>query len=339
MKGGEIHIAVTAQMQAFEKSMQEVEQRARGVGGKFADNFAAGAESMMGKLTKMFAGPMIFAGIADGIADLLKNGGSVQQKVEAFLDGIPLLGSFTRLGKELEKTLSGERLDVMQSQVQYEEQALADAAFQNALAAEKKLLAERDSLQAQRESLELRKIADPLQRAEVEYAREVAKLEEQTARMVEQSEAGLVDNVEFNAFLKVQNEKKKILDLEHREKLDKIDLENIRAMEQAMELGEKIRKENAKTEEERFEESKKNSEKLVDAYSKQMDEIQKQMKPLEDAVREVGRATTSSSTALGSFTISSYTDAEKKKIDSESLKELKRLRQSMENVGASGGFR
>ena len=63
-----------------------------------------------------------------------------------------------------------------------------------------------------------------------------------------------------------------------REKLDKIDLENIRAMEQAMELGEKIRKENAKIEEERFEDSKKNSEKLVDAYSKQMDEIQKQMK-------------------------------------------------------------
>jgi hypothetical protein len=63
------------------------------------------------------------------------------------------------------------------------------------------------------------------------------------------------------------------------------------------------------------------------------------MKPLEDAVREVGRATTTSSTALGSFTISSYSDAEKKKIDAESLNELKRLRQSMEKVGASGGFR
>lgn len=339
MKGGEIHIAVTAQMQAFDKSMAEVEQKARGIGGKFADNFASGAEGLMGKIGKMFAGPMLAAQIADGIADILKDGGSVQQKVEAFLQRIPLLGSFTRLGKELEKTLSGERLDVMQSQVQYEEQALADAAFQNALAAEKKLLAERDSLQAQRERLELQKIADPLQRSEVEYAREVARLEEQTAAMVEQSAAGLVDNVEFNAFLKVQNEKKKILDLEHRDRLDKIDLENILAMEKAMELGEKMREENEKTEEKRFEESKKNSEKLVDAYSKQMDEIQKQMKPLEDAVRDVGRATSSTATALGSFTVSSYTDAEKKKIDSESLKELKRLRQSMENVGASGGFR
>lgn len=339
MKAGDLHIAVTAQMGAFNAQMDQIEKRASGVGANFAGNFNAGAQKIIGGLGKTIAGPMIAAGIADSITNILTEGSTIEKEFSNFFDRLPFIGSFTRLGAALEKELSGENLDRLQSQVQYEEQAAADAAMAAELAAEKQLLAEVERLKIQKQRLDLNKIEDASQRSQIQRDQEIARLEQETADMAEKSAAGLVGNVEYNAFLKVQNQKRQIIEAEFADRMRDIDKQKQKELENAQEVAERKRKADEQTAQKQKEEAQKTSEELVRQFTKEMDEKQKEIEKVEAARLGVARETTALSTALGSFTISSYTDEEKKKNDETLVKEVKQLRRSMENVGAGGGFR
>jgi hypothetical protein len=339
MKAGDLHILVSAQMGTFEQQMKEVEKRASGVGANFADNFNAGSQKILGNLGKMIAGPMLAANIADSITNILANGGTIEQEFSAFFDRIPFLGSFKRLGAAIEDTLSGEKFDRLQSQVQYEEQAAEDARFAAALAAEKQLLTEVERLKIQRERLEANRVELDAQKAHVEFAKQMAEIEKATADEAERSAAGLVDNVEFNAFLKVQQEKRKLLEAEFEDRMILIEKNKQKELEASKVIEERKQKEAAETARKQGEAADRTSRELVQKFEKEMDDRQKMIEKVESARMGIAQETTSLSTALGSFRVSPYTDEQKKKNDETLVKEVQKLRRSMENVGAGGGFR
>lgn len=339
MKAGELNIIVTAQMGAFEKGMQEVERRASGAGSNFANNFNMGAEKIIGNLGKLVAGPMIAAGIADSITNILANGSTLEQEFSNFFDRLPFLGSFKRLGAALEQTLSGENLDRLQSQVQYEEQAAIDAAFAAAIAAEKQLLADVERLKVQRERIENNRIELDAQKVQIERTKQIAEIEQAVADQAARSEAGLIDNIEFNAFLKVQQEKRKLVEAEFEDRMRQIEKQQQKEIEAAKVVEERKQKEAEDTARKQAEAADRTSRELVQKFEKDMDDKQKQIDKIESARLGLATETTSLSTALGSFRISAYTDEQKKKNDETLVNEVKQLRRSMENVGAGGGFR
>lgn len=380
MKAGEIHIAVTAQMQAFNASMAQVEASAANSGNmagmNFANTFEMSTQKVAMNFLKQFASPMFVASIADSVAEGLRNGFSMTNLQDA-LKKIPFAGSFVNLGGAIFDSLESVRGDVNEW---YRSVGLGFMADVNEAVYGVATSTERQQMAAQAAAESQQSIAQSAKSAEESY-KKIAEIDDQRRRAQisrgDNERKTILDLArldmeriadESREYIELQQARIEVLDgaaqeavradleaarklrdariaqvIEERdEKLKALDVAFVRETERLMELDETKRKqqeEAEKREKDRIDRlAEQTSKQFVEQFSNQMDEIDGKIAEVEEARMGVARSQTTASTALGSFTVSSYTDAEKKKIDSESLKELKRLRQSMENVGA-GGFR
>lgn len=349
MKAGDIHIAVTAQVGAFEASMKRVEaisaQTGMTAGQKFAERFSADSEKIVGNLFKRFAGPMIFATVADSLARGFREGFS-PEVVNDVLKSLPFAGSFVNLGNAIaERILDTSEADMVTRNLAIlaTEQEEADKKQKESETARAKKALEDQKAESERFEKSIFDLKN-------QYT--VAHLNSRIALYQENQneEAAIGAKAAMDLALLMRNsmrETQAARTKEEQELLDKIYNAERDAINRTAETRKKQIRERLENEKKAIEDREKREMEAIqkeararaEEMSRQMDAIGEQMAEVEQTREEVGKAQTTEQTALGSFTVSSYTDAEKKKIDEESLKELKRLRQSMENVGASGGFR
>lgn len=381
MKAGDLHIAVTAQMAAFNAQMAEVEaktmQTGRLAGLNFSDQFEASSQKIAGNFLKQFASPMIVASIADTVARGLREGFSIKS-VEEGLKQIPFAGSFVNLGGSIMDSLESVRgdLNAFVRSIGLGFYADINEAINGvAISAEKQAAATKAAAEEQEALAQSAKAAEESYKkiAEIEDARkrsaisrgnserqavlELARLdmeriadENREYIALQQARIDVLDGAARDAVQQELDAAKALRDarisqvIEERDlKLKALDEAFVRETEQQMELAAKRQEQREKEERAEIERSARvaeaTSKELVNAFEKQMTDLEDSISEVEAKRMGVATSTTSLSTALGSFTISSYTDEEKKRNDETLVKEVRQLRRSMENVGAGGGFR
>ncbi len=355
MKAGELNIIVTAQVGAFEAQMAQVERQAAqggmNAGSMFANQWSMSSEKIAMNLVKQFASPMIVAQLADFVADGLEKGFSSADLINR-VKNTPFFGSFFRLGEQLGEaigrglghTTQAEddafvRIIEQQSreyQTAEEKKAAEDKEREAKALADR--LAEEKRLAASIREIKVREsIASAKARAAVENGED---RELRRAQIMAASEiyAQQIEDSEELAKAKTADERNRIQAIQ--------DLNRQTAVEERRYKFEQLREElNRRTENaKKIAESeaqivRSQTRERVAEFEKQMKDIDEQIGSIEENRVSIQRETASVSTALGSFRISAYTDEQKKKNDETLVKEVQQLRRSMENVGASGGFR
>ncbi len=381
MKAGDLYIAVSAQMGAFNAQMAEVEmktaQTGKMAGLNFSDQFEASTQKIATNFVKQFASPMIVASIADTVAKGLREGFSIE-KVGESLKQLPFAGSFVNLGGAVFDSLESVRGDVNDWYRSVGLGFMADvneAVYGVAISTEKQMIAAQAAAEEQQSIAQSAKAAEESYKkiADIEEQRKRAAISRGTSERQSILELARLDMEriadENREYMKLQEDRITVLDgaardavqqeldaakalrdariaqvIEERDlKLKALDEAFVRETEQQMQLAAKRQEQMEKEEQAARERSARmaesTSKELVGAFEKQMSDLEDQITDVEAKRMGVATSTTALSTALGSFTISSYTDEEKKKNDETLVKEVKQLRRSMENVGAGGGFR
>ena len=240
MKAGDLFVSVSAEMGKFNTQMKEVEAKATTTGSKFASNFEASANKIAGGLLKSVATPLLAAEIANGLTAILQ-GSSVQKEFSNFIENLPFAGAFAKLGAAIEKSLSGEAFDVMLSKGRYAEQAIEDANFAAEMSAVNQINNETELLKLQQQRIENSKIQNGATRAEVELKQQLAANEKATLDAVEKSGGGLMGNVEYNAFLKLQAQRRIMIQEEFDEKMRQVEKIKDAELKAALEAEKKLK--------------------------------------------------------------------------------------------------
>jgi hypothetical protein len=365
--------AFNAQMAAV-----EAQAEATGInsGNAFQRNFAAGSEKIVGNLLKQFASPFAIAGVADFVAKGIREGFSYES-VSSALKNVPFAGSFFNLGEAISEGVisQGPRINeffrtiglgivadyneaIMGKQVDprlQQQAAAAMAELEDRRAETAKFVLDttqkiaeieekrtRDTLSRaddQRQAIaDLAQLEiDKIRKADEEY------LKLQAARVeVLDGEARDLVQAELEAAQKLQDARITAIVEERDLKLKALDEAFVRETEQQMELAEKQRIADEKAAKQKEDADRKVAEAAAKELKRKLEDevsdISDQIETITAGTAEAMRSTSDFSTALGSFRISAYTDAEKKRIDEASLKELQKLNGRVLELVNSEGF-
>lgn len=324
MKAGDLFVSVSAEMGKFNTQMKEVEAKATTTGSKFASNFEASANKIAGGLLKSVATPLLAAEIANGLTAILQ-GSSVQKEFSNFIENLPFAGAFAKLGAAIEKSLSGEAFDVMLSKGRYAEQAIEDANFAAEMSAVNQINNETELLKLQQQRIENSKIQNGATRAEVELKQQLAANEKATLDAVEKSGGGLMGNVEYNAFLKLQAQRRIMIQEEFDEKMRQVEKIKDAELKAALEAEKKLK-------DQREADAKRASEKKYKEDVDKMKDLLDRIKEKEETRKAIAQQTSEFSTVAGTFKISGYSDADKMKHDRELLREITTIRKQRSGI-------
>ena len=331
MKAGDLFVSVSAEMGKFNTQMKEVEAKATNSGQKFGQNFQMGAERALNYLLKTIVTPYLAADIADGITAILQ-GSTIQKEFSKFIENLPLVGAFAKLGGAIEKSLSGEAFDVMLSKGRYAEQAIEDAKFAAEMSAANQMNSEVELLKLQQQRIANSKIQNGATRAEVELKQQLAVNEKATLDAVEKSSAGLMGNVEYNAFLKLQAERRIMIQEEFDEKMRQVEKIKDAELKAALDAETKLN-------DKREEDAKRAGERKYQEDVDKIEDLDNKIKEKEATSKGIMQQTSEFSTVAGTFKISGYTDQDKRKHDDALLREIIAIRKQRSGIMAeSGGF-
>lgn len=227
-KAGEVFIEVTARIDALERQLAAAKTVAAKEGGKsgfdFGAKFGEQAKGVVGTL----AGPMMAAGLAKAAASVLRSDKSMPDAILDGLKTIPFVGAFADLGSAIYDATFGaadkaaEDLIKRQADARSSKQrAAADAEkeFATGQAAAGELVLERERLKLTDDLNAAKRSGDEAAVARAEYE---LKLRQQEFELALRIANGITD-IELNALLKLNAEKKRQYAQERDLRLQQID--------------------------------------------------------------------------------------------------------------------
>jgi hypothetical protein len=344
MKAGEIEINILANYQQIEKDLKHVEQRAQDAGNRagrsFREEFATKsqmqAESILGK----FQGIKVAEGLARAMASFLRSDKSFAEALLDSLKSVPFAGAFVDMGHAIFDTIYDNTIGAAEKAAR-EQARLAEAAYAEHIAAVEKSMAE--DIDNEKRVAQLRQdFAEEFRRGEIEFVEKrieteadleevfqrkrndiIAKNERERTKALNETKSEEEASLTYDIYEKRKQIALEALEVEMKGRRDAMSREQQQQMKEAEQLAEK----KAKEEEDIANKLAEERIKSLREYEKQAEEIESQR----EAALTAG--ITSANTALGTFTFDAYSDADKKRNDQDSLRQLREINQSITNLG------
>ncbi len=322
MNAGKIDITVSANYAMLEQQLVTAATRSealgRQAGSKFGDAFDRAGSQFLGgfysKLGKLGTFEMSMRAIATSFKSL-SEGRSGAEAIQDLIDTLPGIGSVNAALREMTSYLMG----IPQQEAAQRE--MVEAAERTRKATEQRLATQKE-------------ITESIQRN--------AEREREIASSMSISKAEESGDTRLAARLKADEE---LARLEARRQKD---LADVRSQEQENSVERVYRKERelieANLERQYREISAKEAEiaqqqaqKDAERREREREEAQRRIGDLEKQRQDVGSATGTAQTRLGTFRFAAYSDAEKKQIDQAILSEIRGIRSKTSSI-ASGGI-
>ncbi len=344
MKAGDIEINILANYQQIEKDLKHVEQRAEEAGSRagrsFKEEFSLKsqmqAESILGK----FQGIKAAEGLARSMASFLRSDKSIAEALVESLKSVPFAGAFVDLGQAIFDSVYENTIGAAEAAAR-QQARLAEAAYAEQIAAFEQ--SAKEDIENEKRVSELRQTyAEEFRRGEIEFVEKridtaadleeifqrkrndiIAKNERERTKALNETKSEEEASLTYDIYEKRKQIALEALEVEMKGRRDAMSREQQQQMKEAEQLAEKKAKEEediaTKLAEERI--------KSLREYEKQAEEIESQR----EAALTAG--ITSANTALGTFTFDAYSDADKKRNDQDSLRQLREINQSITNLG------
>jgi hypothetical protein len=377
MKAGEIEISVIANYAALDGQLADVVSKSQAHGDAAGDKFGKGfegharryidqaANDMGMKLTKA-AGALSIANALNGVLRTVADGGTWAEGITQALERIPVVGIFYGIGKSIGDIISdeagkalaeldmeaeqraqklrlkflGERLDrpeqLQASLTSARERDEIDRlraegnvveAINREAEAKKRAAAEKleGDLAAMRAAQE-RELAELGDRQNQKEARERFKAEEAAIRELAKLEAASIERTRRTASEKEAAAYQKRFDDEVAKRKEADDKAAAQAQADILDeielmnsLAESVGEEMAKN------------------VSKALEDSAAQIEGLENQRMAIAQETGTMQTSFGTFKFSAYSDAEKKQVDSQLLREVQLIRSKANEMATQGG--
>lgn len=348
MKAGDIEINILANYQQIEKDLKHVEQRSQDAGNRagksFKDEFVSKsqmqAESILGK----FQGIKAAEGLARAAASFLRSDKSMPEALLESLKSVPFAGAFVDLGHAIFDAVYDNTIGATEAAAR-QQARLAEAAY-----AEEEQIREKS---AQEQADTAKRLVDLRgQLAEQQAKREIGLLRDrekhnndisktQDREIEEARRKNEEERIKALAGVQSQEERKVIKELYEAKLRAAEDAIVEEAFNRRREIGKQLFEEKQQAE--------KNAKAIAEAKAKEEQEIADKL--AEEAVKRLGEfrdkqeeieqkradaltaGVTSANTALGTFTFDAYSDADKKRNDQDSLRQLREINQAISNLG------
>jgi hypothetical protein len=344
MKAGDIEINILANYQQIEKDLKHVEQRAEEAGSRagrsFKEEFSLKsqmqAESILGK----FQGIKAAEGLARSMASFLRSDKSIAEALVESLKSVPFAGAFVDLGQAIFDSVYENTIGAAEAAAR-QQARLAEAAYAEQIAAFEQ--SAKEDVENEKRVAELRQTyAEEFRRGEIEFVEKridtaadleeifqrkrndiIAKNERERTKALYETRSEEEASLTYEIYEKRKQIALEALDIEMRDRRSAIDREQQQQLKAAEDLAAKKAKEEQEI-----------ADKLAEEAVKRLGELRDQQEEIEQKRADAFTAgVTSANTALGTFTFDAYSDADKKRNDQDSLRQLREINRAMTNLG------
>lgn len=348
MKAGEIEINILANYQQIEKDLRHVEQQAQQAGDRagksFKEEFASKSQMQAEAIIGKFSGIKAAETLVNGITNFIKSDKSIIDATTDTFKGIPWAGSFVGLGEAIfnavyDNTLgaadAAARQQARFAETEYHEQEeLRKAAAEE----EAKRLEELKKKRIEDGKIASKQIAEAQrQYYEVGFKDQLSFVEKEGD--IEEVRKARILESEYLLRTELQDKLAKSASQKETEllKMTYADKQRLAAEAINKEIDDRIKKEtdaNKKLADEKAKQEQEIADKLAEEAIKRVEELRDKQAEIESQrVDALTAGVTSANTALGTFTFDAYSDADKKRNDQDSLRQLREINRAMTNLG------
>jgi hypothetical protein len=344
MKAGEIEINILANYQQIEKDLRHVEQKAQQAGDRagksFKEEFASKSQMQAESILGRFQGIKVAEGLARAMASFLRSDKSFAEALLESLKSVPFAGAFVDLGQAVFDYVYENTIGAAEAAAR-QQARLAEAAYAEQIAAFEQ--SAKEDVENEKRVAELRQTyAEEFRRGEIEFVEKridtaadleeifqrkrndiIAKNERERTKALYETRSEEEASLTYNIYEKRKQIALEALDIEMRDRRSAMEQEQQQQLKAAEDLAAKKAKEEQEI-----------ADKLAEEAVKRLGELRDQQEEIEQKRADALTAgVTSANTALGTFTFDAYSDADKKRNDQDSLRQLREINRAMTNLG------